>query len=131
MRPGALAVLTAIAIPVFTTQLEKSREATDAANIRGAYAEIAALALTDPDNDHTSTINKKQTQDKWQAAVDIAGVKVEADTNDINSTTATVVKYDKGTMKMRFPHIPLRAPAAAPRPFPPTEVEKRWTKMTK
>lgn len=32
-------MLTAIAIPVFTTQLERSREATDIANIRAVYAE--------------------------------------------------------------------------------------------
>ena len=38
-----IAVLVAIAIPVFTTQLERSREATDLANIRSAYAE----AMTD------------------------------------------------------------------------------------
>ncbi len=38
-----IAVLVAIAIPVFTTQLERSREATDLANIRAAYAE----AMTD------------------------------------------------------------------------------------
>lgn len=41
-----IAVLVAIAIPVFTNQLEKSREATDAANIRSAYAEVMAAALT-------------------------------------------------------------------------------------
>ena len=35
-----IAVLVAIAIPVFTTQLEKSREATDMANVRSAYAEV-------------------------------------------------------------------------------------------
>ena len=40
-----IAVLTAIAIPVFTSQLEKSREATDASNIRAAYAEIAVGLL--------------------------------------------------------------------------------------
>ena len=40
------AVLTAVAIPVFTTQLEKSREATDLANIRAAYAQATAEALT-------------------------------------------------------------------------------------
>ena len=34
-----IAVLVAIAIPVFTTQLERSREATDLSNIRSAYAE--------------------------------------------------------------------------------------------
>ena len=33
-----IAVLVAIAIPVFTTQLEKSREATDIANVRSAYS---------------------------------------------------------------------------------------------
>ena len=41
-----IAVLVAIAIPVFTAQLEKSREAVDAANIRAAYAEISADAIT-------------------------------------------------------------------------------------
>ena len=40
------AVLVAIAIPIFTSQLEKSREATDVANIRSAYAEAAAEAIT-------------------------------------------------------------------------------------
>ena len=43
---AVIAVLVAIAIPVFTTQLEKSREATDASNIRAAYAEVMAAALT-------------------------------------------------------------------------------------
>ena len=45
-----IAVLVAIAIPVFTNQLEKAREATDAANIRSAYAEVMACALTDAKN---------------------------------------------------------------------------------
>ena len=41
-----IAVLVAIAIPVFTAQLEKSREAVDAANIRASYAQIMADAIT-------------------------------------------------------------------------------------
>ena len=41
-----IGVLVAISIPIFTSQLEKAREATDAANIRSAYAELAADALT-------------------------------------------------------------------------------------
>ena len=41
-----IAVLTAIAIPVFTSQLEKAREATDLSNIRAAYAQATAEALT-------------------------------------------------------------------------------------
>lgn len=40
-----IAVLVAIAIPIFTAQLEKSREATDVANIRAAYAEASVDAL--------------------------------------------------------------------------------------
>ena len=39
-------MLVAIAIPIFTTQLEKSRDATDQANIRSAYAELSAALLT-------------------------------------------------------------------------------------
>ena len=60
-------MLTAIAIPVFTTQLEKSREATDMSNLRAAYAEVMAEALTQstPGN-ITRTVTLKQQQDGWQ-----------------------------------------------------------------
>ncbi|MBQ1749947.1 MAG: prepilin-type N-terminal cleavage/methylation domain-containing protein, partial [Lachnospiraceae bacterium] len=44
-----IAVLVAIAIPIFTSQLEKAREATDAANIRAAYAEVQTAVLTGED----------------------------------------------------------------------------------
>ena len=87
-----IAVLVAIAIPVFTSQLEKSREATDAANIRSAYAEIAASALSDPETAKSATIKKKQLQADWQSATsikDIAGVAIAS----INSNTDTVVAY--------------------------------------
>ena len=41
-----IAILVAIAIPTFTNQLEKAREATDMADLRSAYAEVMACALT-------------------------------------------------------------------------------------
>ena len=41
-----IAVLVAIAIPVFTKQLEKSRDATTMANLRSAYAEATTAYLT-------------------------------------------------------------------------------------
>ena len=44
-----IAVLVAIAIPVFTNQLEKSREAADMANLRAAYAEVMTAGMTDMD----------------------------------------------------------------------------------
>ncbi|MBR0367611.1 MAG: prepilin-type N-terminal cleavage/methylation domain-containing protein [Clostridia bacterium] len=60
-----IAVLVAIAIPVFTSQLEKSREATDLANVRAAYAEIVTQYLEN-DASHSITVKVNQKQSKWQ-----------------------------------------------------------------
>lgn len=61
-----IAVLVAIAIPIFSSQLEKSREATDLANIRGAYAEIMAKAVSDENGPYTASVELKQKSDDWQ-----------------------------------------------------------------
>lgn len=76
-----IAVLVAIAIPIFTSQLEKAREATDMANIRSAYAEVQAAALTEEDTGNakistdkktvTETIKLKQQKAGWQTAPDL------------------------------------------------------------
>jgi len=42
-----IGVLTVVAVPVFTTQLEKSKVATDEANMRAAKAEAVAVYLAD------------------------------------------------------------------------------------
>ncbi len=42
-----IAVLTAVAIPVFSKQLEQSREAADLSKVRDAYAEVLYAANTD------------------------------------------------------------------------------------
>ena len=101
-----IAVLTAIAIPVFTAQLEKSREATDLANLRSAYAEQMTNILT---WDGTSAITAievtaKQTQANWQTdgnatttniadGIDGAGVEVPQSTKgwqvQVDTTTDT------------------------------------------
>lgn len=64
-----IAILVAIAIPSFTAQLEKAREAADIANIRSAYAE-AMVKYLDSDNATfpvTATSEKMtQKQDGWQ-----------------------------------------------------------------
>gem|GEM_PF-2405433 len=61
------AVLVAIAIPVFTSQLEKSREATDISNIRSAYAEAMAEYLSSgADDAYYSEVSLKQQLDGWQ-----------------------------------------------------------------
>ena len=64
-----IAVLVAIAIPVFTTQLEKSREATDVSNVRSSYAVVVAEALTQATpTEITAEVALKQQQTGWQGA---------------------------------------------------------------
>ena len=60
-----IAVLVAIAIPVFTTQLEKSREATDAANVRAAYATLVADYL-DKGTANSIDVPVQQKVADWQ-----------------------------------------------------------------
>ena len=57
----------AIAIPVFTTQLERSREATDLSNIRAAYAEaVSDYLASGATTAKTATVTGiKQTVNGW------------------------------------------------------------------
>ena len=85
-----IAVLVAISIPVFTTQLEKSREATDAANIRAAYAEV----MTDADEVASEKVELKQTQDGWQNTEikDIGGIDVSK--LEVGKDKTAVITYN-------------------------------------
>lgn len=76
-----IAVLVAIAIPTFTSQLEKAREAADAANIRAAYAEVSVAYLADGDENATKDVDATQKQEGWQSDIDkIGGIEVAAET---------------------------------------------------
>ena len=72
-----IGVLVAVTIPIFSRQLEKSREATDLANVRSAYAELMADVMDDP---AVAVQNRivllKQKQNDWQAydPVTIGGI---------------------------------------------------------
>lgn len=70
-----IAVLVAIAIPAIASQLERSREAADLANVRAAYAQVSAEALLG-DPQFTVTVDLKQKQADWQSAnpVNIGGI---------------------------------------------------------
>lgn len=71
-----IAVLVAISIPTFTNILEKSRESTDLANVRSAYAEVLAAACLDDSENAEKTVALKQKVDGWQSAdtVNIGGI---------------------------------------------------------
>ena len=56
-----IGVLVAISIPIFTSQLEKAREATDLANIRSAYALGQTTALTGTYGDSATPIDTTKT----------------------------------------------------------------------
>ena len=74
-----IAVLVAISIPIFTTQLEKSREATDAANIRAAYAQ-ASVEVLEGEADVSYKVNMVQTTAGFDHISDlkIGGVDVSS-----------------------------------------------------
>ena len=116
-----IAVLVAISIPIFTSQLEKSREATDEANIRSAYAQLSAAVLTE--ELHTTatsigngmvmkvtktnavvtgeaTVKLNQIQDELQSgadSVDIGGVSVGKDEFKAGKYIKITIKND-GTL---------------------------------
>lgn len=98
-----IAVLIAIAIPVFSSQLEKTREATDLANVRSAYAQVSAEALLG-NSETTVTVDLKQKRADWQSVdpVNIGGIvhyKKQGDTDNWKGVAAPngtcVVSYDK------------------------------------
>lgn len=91
-----IGVLVAIAIPIFTSQLERSREAVDLSDVRSAYAEVMMAAIT---GDTSATYTKdngqtiygngeysitvtplKQQKDDWQTPlpITIGGVSSSA-----------------------------------------------------
>ena len=98
-----IAVLIAVAIPVFASQLEKAREATDLANVRSAYAKVSTEALLG-NSEATVTVDLKQKQADWQSLdpVNIGGIvhsKSQGDTVNWKGVAAPngtcVVSYNE------------------------------------
>ena len=107
-------VLVAISIPIFTSQLEKSREAVDLANIRAGYAEVMTAALTDDQSNTTAgndkvvynatdkkwsyTLSLKQQKSGWQTTmtdITIGGVTITG--TPTGGTGSAVITYTAGT----------------------------------
>lgn len=87
-RVALSGVLVAVSIPIFTSQLEKAREATDIANLRAAKAAAVTAYLGE------EKIGSKQLGSAQTAAVEVyydaqAGVLKEAATG--------IPAYGKGT----------------------------------
>lgn len=72
-------MLVAISIPIFSSQLEKAREAVDLANIRAAYAECQAEVLTSDKSSYKSVALVQTDLTKWTMnAKDVAGVDLSS-----------------------------------------------------
>ena len=119
-----IGVLVAVSIPIFTQQLEKSREATDISDARAYYAEIATALVAGDLNDTKTTIHvgdnytatgaftdgvvtsvtvadwtAHQTIAQWQSgAQEVAGVTIAATTDwkDATKITYTFTKDADG-----------------------------------
>lgn len=113
-----IGVLVAISIPIFTSQLEKAREATDLANIRAAYSELTADALSGDAvaektegkikinvstasagvTTYTATVTLVQKVDGWTTTPDtIGGMSVTAGSTPKAGGSATITIKSDGT----------------------------------
>lgn len=109
-----IGVLVAISIPIFSGQLEKSREAVDAANIRSQYAEVISDALLDGTSvngkEKYGAVQLKQKKDNWQNTelatnlhsvyAQVKGTPVANGTAWVeynNSTGQAILHYEGGT----------------------------------
>lgn len=98
-----IAVLVAISIPIFTNQLEKAREATDASNIRAAYAEVSADALTEGGDVKEFYVAATQTKDKWQTADGGENANMKIGGQDVACSVKGAgwnIKYDASASKV-------------------------------
>lgn len=71
-----IGVLVSIGIPIFSSQLEKAREATDAANIRDAYAEMMTSIISDEDTTKKYQVKLSQQTDDWQTSFDFPATEI-------------------------------------------------------
>lgn len=81
-----IGVLVSVAIPVLGSQLEKSRETVDLANVRSAYAEVLTASMLGQ-TETVKAVPLKQRQNNWQSIdpVNIGGIthyKNQGDTDN-------------------------------------------------
>lgn len=105
-----IAVLVAISIPVFTNQLEKSREATDAANIRNAIADVTVQYLSADvvaDAGYSIDVSMQQQTEGWQNTTidfkDSKGKSISGAPGTPKAGGKCTVAIDKdGVLKLTF-----------------------------
>ena len=92
-----IAILIAIAIPTFTSAMEKAKSATDLANIRSGYANAMIIAITEePAAETTYILQKDGTVDETAAnAYECTGTAAKAGDSLVGGKyTATSIGWD-------------------------------------
>lgn len=109
-----IGVLVAISIPIFTSQLEKAREATDMANLRAAYAEVTTAVLTGTtpdasvtggkDTGYTKNVDLTQEKAGWVngETPKIGNATLDGAPKDGKVNTATVAANKDGVVTIKF-----------------------------
>lgn len=80
-------VLVAISIPIFTSQLEKSRDAVTLSNIRAAYAQAQTAYLTGSGEGtgETATVVVNKDSNNKITSVIVKGVEAKGQSGDIDN----------------------------------------------
>lgn len=102
-----IAVLVAISIPIFTSQLEKSRDSVSVANIRAAYAEASVAVLTD-DTTGTSgnvTVTKTEATSGSTYSAVVAHVVIKSEKADNWSGLSTELPWNQTTVNPADPGV--------------------------
>ena len=84
-----IAVLVAIAIPVFTSQLEKSRDSASLSNLRAAYAQAQAAVVSAQSALNTAKLTYDNAQKLFEANV-IGDYELQSSKNQYESAQAAL-----------------------------------------
>ncbi|MCR5404063.1 MAG: prepilin-type N-terminal cleavage/methylation domain-containing protein [Butyrivibrio sp.] len=93
-----IGVLVAVSIPIFTSQLEKSRDSASIANIRSAYAEASAALLTEDDSAANVTITKTNGAVTKISVANVAIQTAQANSWSGNASNLTFTIDDPGNL---------------------------------
>ena len=108
-----IGVLVAVAIPIFTGQLEKSRDAVTVANLRSAYAEAQTAYMTEKSSRNAKyipaggVITKIRTVTTKVDTVEVSGVVAQGEKDNYFSELAKSLPFNKkmeGCKEMDYDH---------------------------
>ena len=98
-----IGVLVAISIPIFTSQLEKSRDAVSVANMRAAYAEAQTLELTASKDKDTADKATYTAGADGTSSVTVTGVAIKSRKGNDWSNLASDLPFKDKTGKSLIP----------------------------